>query len=498
MHNIGLAGVSPRTEDLLDFVVVGGGIAGLATAWSLQEAGHRVTLFEQQHPHVMSKYREGVRSTPTMTQILNDWGIGDQLSRISIPIKQMTFLDGKTGEELGLIPVSGKVMESLPADFCCVQYGDLFTIFYDLVQEAGVELHFGTKVVSVDPSQATVTSEDGRQWVADVIVGADGTESTVRPVVLESSAPPPDSDNRFTVNLLVPADVVRQDEEWATLLDAKSWTGWFGDDCSMHGILTGPGPNHDYALVMNITIHDEDDWEEFPMSLESLRVDLFEPRVQKLLKQSEQLSKVVFTHYEPFDNWVHETGNVVLVGEAAHPIIPSGSHNTCTCIEDAMTLSILFSLPATKPQTPMLLNAFEELRQPRCASVQRYVRRKREVVTIPHGPGQRRRDELLRTQRAYHQEEDLDDEFLYSTYTGFVQIYGFDAREAVQDWWAKWGRSISICSLSDGEDEEDEPIVVDAEVERQGPKYPIISDPLMGDDEYVIREAEAAHRRGHG
>ena len=40
----------------------------------------------------------------------------------------------------------------------------------------------------------------------------------------------------------------------------------------------GPGPNHDYALVMNITIHNQDVWEEFPMSLESLRVDLFEPR----------------------------------------------------------------------------------------------------------------------------------------------------------------------------------------------------------------------------
>ena len=44
---------------------------------------------------------------------------------------------------------------------------------------------------------------------------------------------------------------------------------------------------------------------------------------QKLLKMSKQLSKVVFSHYEPFDNWVHESGKVVLVGEAAHPIIVS-------------------------------------------------------------------------------------------------------------------------------------------------------------------------------
>ena len=234
----------------------------------------------------------------------------------------------------------------------------------------------------------------------------------------------------------------------------------------------------------------------------------------------------MFTHYEPFDNWVHESAKVVLIGEAAHPGIvsraspvvsepelmthhnkPSGSHNTSDCIEDAMTLSILFSLPATKHQTPILLGVFEELRQPRCASVQRYVRRKREVATIPHGPGQRRRDALLRSQRAFHQEDELDDEFLCNAYTGFVQVYGFDAREAVQDWWAKWGRSIFLRSPGTGSESEDEgddvyddapvsvPVVVDAEVEREGPTYPIISDPLMGEDDDVVREAEA-HRRG--
>lgn len=169
-----------------------------------------------------------------------------------------------------------------------------------------------------------------------------------------------------------------------------------------------------------------------------------------------------------------------------------------------MTLSVLFSLPATKPQTPMLLSVYEELRQPRCASVQRYVRRKREVITIPHGPGQRRRDALLRDQRACHQEDELDDEFLYNTYTGFVQVYGFDAREAVQDWWVKLGKSTLMRSPSTESESEDEDIdyddvpalapVVDAEVERDGPTYPIISDPLWGEDEDVVREAEA-HRR---
>jgi len=75
----------------------------------------------------------------------------------------------------------------------------------------------------------------------------------------------------------------------------------------------------------------------------------------------------------------------------------------------------------------------------------------------------------------------------------------------VQDWWAKWGRSIFLRSpgtgSESGDDEDDYddapisvPVVVDAEVEREGPAYPFISDPLMGEDDDVVREAEA-HRR---
>jgi hypothetical protein len=87
-------------------------------------------------------------------------------------------------------------------------------------------------------------------------------------------------------------------------------------------------------------------------------------------------------------------------------------------------------------------------------------------------------------------------------------VYGFDAREAVQDWWVKWGRSIFIRSPSTESEQEDDddndddhtssilwPLVVDAEVEREGPMYPIISDPLIGEDEYVFREVEALRRK---
>lgn len=162
---------------------------------------------------------------------------------------------------------------------------------------------------------------------------------------------------------------------------------------------------------------------------------------------------------------------------------PAASQTTATCIEDAMTLSTLFSLPATKPQTPMLLTVYEELRQPRCATVQRYMRRKREVITIPRGPGQRRRDALLREQRgSFYLGDEMEDDVLCSAYTAFVHVFGFDAREAVQDWWVKWGRSVFSGTGGCVDMPTMVPVVVDAEVERDGP---------VDEDDDVTRAVEA-------
>lgn len=44
-------------------------------------------------------------------------------------------------------------------------------------------------------------------------------------------------------------------------------------------------------------------------------------RIQKLVRLAKSMTPTGYTIYNPFDNWVHESGKVVLVGEAAHPLM---------------------------------------------------------------------------------------------------------------------------------------------------------------------------------
>ena len=48
---------------------------------------------------------------------------------------------------------------------------------------------------------------------------------------------------------------------------------------------------------------------------------MVEARLQKLVRLANTMTPTAYTVYSPFENWVHESGKVVLVGEAAHPLM---------------------------------------------------------------------------------------------------------------------------------------------------------------------------------
>ncbi|KAH7915576.1 hypothetical protein BJ138DRAFT_1077267 [Hygrophoropsis aurantiaca] len=432
-----------RDSDMLSFLIIGGSIAGLACAYSLREAGHKVTVLEQSDQGCRS--RGGIRSPPNMTRLLNHWGLGPAISKVAVRANQFTFQDGWTGEPLGVLVLHDKLMKALMADFLYIQHGELSSIFFDLARNAGVIFKYNTRVDSIDPWAGSVTTQNGSTFTADVIIGADGYRSVVRPVVVGSQCMRGVLDKRVSINITVPRDLMRKHEDLAPLADSLEWTIWLGDDCAMHGLQV----KQDYAIVMHVPsspdLPKHETWaEQRPIDRKLLKLDRFEPRAQKLVGLATSMTPTHYVVHEPFDNWVHESGKVVLVGEAAHPLMPNGSHNHSMSIEDAMTLSTLFSLPATRQHTPLLLSAYEELRQARCVKTQSSERQKRDFICLPHGPEQRARDDGLRgaRERALLDWDDADDEFLRDTWEEYIELFAFDAKEAVEDWWTKWGPAV--------------------------------------------------------
>jgi len=71
------------------------------------------------------------------------------------------------------------------------QYNDLYSMLYDLAVSAGVTIIFNTEIISVSVDQVkqapSAVLADGTILNADLIVGADGSQSVARGVVTGSA-----------------------------------------------------------------------------------------------------------------------------------------------------------------------------------------------------------------------------------------------------------------------------------------------------------------------
>jgi salicylate hydroxylase len=72
---------------------------------------------------------------------------------------------------------------------------------------------------------------------------------------------------------------------------------------------------------------------------------------------------------EPMDDWTLPGGKIILLGDAAHAVLPSASQGAAMAIEDGGAIAEILSQIETKYQIDAALKAYQELRMPRTAEV---------------------------------------------------------------------------------------------------------------------------------
>jgi salicylate hydroxylase len=183
-------------------------------------------------------------------------------------------------------------------------------------------------------------------------------------------------------------------------------------------------------------------------------------RARKIFSMGKQAVATCSVAYEALEQWTNDTNNVILVGHAAHPLTvrmgfvlfdptwfahpllqPSGSQHTAVAIEDAAALGALFSGLSSRNQLPALLSAFEDVRLPRTTDLAFSERSMVDFICLPPGPARTARDAGFRRAAMARVDdwEDAPDEIIAEGWSGYVVQWAYDAEEAVEDWWAKWG-----------------------------------------------------------
>ena len=335
--------------------VCGGGIGGLAAAIALRKFGLDVTVYEQTRQ--FARVGADINLTPNAVRALDGLGVGPAIRDSAARPQFRISRTWDTGAETSRLPMGDSAEQQYGAPQLTMHRGDLMTALEDRLPSGTVEM--GRRVAGVADGRIEFT--DGSTASADVIVGADGIHSAVRTALLGPDQP------TFTgvvaFRAVVPADRV------GTVPNLDCFTKWWGPDSSTQ-IVTFP-LNQGKDIFVFATCGQEEWTEESwttPGSVAELRELYrdFHPEARALLDACDDVLKSALYVRDPLASWTD--GRSVLLGDAAHPMMPFMAQGAGMAIEDAVVLARCLSLfddPAVALQT------YQETRLERTSRIQR-------------------------------------------------------------------------------------------------------------------------------
>ncbi|EAU85110.2 hypothetical protein CC1G_08083 [Coprinopsis cinerea okayama7 len=429
----------------IHFIVVGGGIAGLSCAVALRRVGHRVTVLER-HPDVFQAVG-GCRMAPNLSKILFHWGLENECRRIGELSKGIDFRVLESGEHIGQHTWDEEVIRETRGEFLFTYHADLRKLLYDTAVGCGADIRMGVAVTDVDPDNQRVKLATGEVIQGDAIIGADGVNGLTRKLMVELDREPDHRNNLYST--VVSRDAMMRDPELRKMISERKngMFAWFGDERSALAFPMG-GREHDFALLVYCPVDgNESSWDD-SVPLEALQKVLAnaEPRLQRLVKLAiHPPACVAVKNYELPDDWVHESGKLLIVGEAVHPLPPGCIQEAAMPLEDAAVLAKLFSHIRNKDQIPTLLSAFQDLRTPRLERVLNKEIGDVMFMTLPPGPQQDGRNAHFTARRdagvsvfdalpgSAADEEELPQ------WLEIKDTFGYDAEDDADNWWMEWG-----------------------------------------------------------
>ncbi|KAJ8468341.1 hypothetical protein ONZ51_g9714 [Trametes cubensis] len=427
----------------INFIIIGGGIAGLACAIALRRVGHHAIVLERKERANVSSH-SGIRLPPNCTKILYHWGLRGILMQRAMITHTLLFSRYESGEFLGTHIWDEGMLKETRGQFMLTTHAELHEVLYDAAVALGADIRYGAEVQEIDPGSPTVKLASGEVLSADVLVGADGEFGVSRALVLEGR------DDGNPTGLALYDTTISQDEllERANFLyedngiivafglgraivvypiqDKKELAfQWYGPDEESVGRY-GDTASADIHSVAN-AVHKD------------LRAVM--SRVRKAVRVS-------IRDHEDLEDWVADDSRLVLIGEAAHPFPPGTIQASAMAIEDGAVLAKLFSHLSEERQIESFLYAFQELRQSRVRQVREQEFGGVFYMTLPDADAAAQRDNGLREKAAAGLNALDGSEEASKAWEEMEVIFGYDCEDQADDWWLKWGmlreRALSV------------------------------------------------------
>jgi salicylate hydroxylase len=360
-------------------VVAGAGLAGLAFAAALHRNGIDCHVYEQ--ADVLTEVGAGVQVAPNATRLLHRLGLADSLRTVAVAPEAIEMRRWDDGRLLQRTELGGLCHDRFGAPYYTVHRADLHSCLLSLVPADRVHLGARLAAVTQDADEARLHFADGTSVAADLVVGADGIKSITREQIVADA---PRYSGQTIYRGLVPADRV------PFLVATPRVQLFLGPDqhCVAYPVSSG-------RLVSFGATISAPDWhtESWTVSGDVARLAEayagWHPDVTRLIAAVATASRWALHDRESIERL--SSGRVVVIGDAAHPMLPFQAQGANQAIEDAIVLAICLA-EADSDDVATALKRYEEIRLPRTTAIQQRSRANATNFHLADGDEQRTRD----------------------------------------------------------------------------------------------------------
>jgi salicylate hydroxylase len=370
----------------LKVLVAGGGIGGITSVLALRSRGIECQLFEQ--APAFGQVGAGLQVSSNAARVLLKLGLGEALKRVA------TYPDGRDyrgwddGARLYYTPLGERAEAHFGAPYYAAHRAELLDVLLGGLGQHGFRLGSRIERVDQDDKSVTITLADGSTESGDILIGADGIHSTVRAQLFGKELP------RYTGNVawrgLVPAERVAH-------LDLGSVVGvWMGPNRSIVQYYVLAGKTFNWIGISRSAPPARESWlAEGKVEDALAEYDGWHSTIRTIIAATPKVLRQALYDREPLPDW--RIGRVVLLGDAAHPMMPFYAQGAAQSIEDAYVLA--GCLAASQDEPIAALERYVTLRQPRTAWMQGLSRREEELYQMTDAAAIAERNARMRTNR---------------------------------------------------------------------------------------------------
>ncbi|WP_214370385.1 FAD-dependent oxidoreductase [Pseudonocardia sp. H11422] len=372
----------------LRVAIVGGGIGGLSLGLALRERGLRADVFEQAPE--LTEIGAAIALSANATREFARLGLGDQLEAVATIPTELIYRHWQDGRRIAAHPVrdGGCYVERFGAPYYGVHRAHLQGILGGAFGNDG--LHLGCRLVNLFEQADSIVLEfaNGRVEHADLVVGADGVRSTVRRFITGTDDTVYSGTSAFRG--IVPV------EKLPSLPDPHAIQFWMGPDAHLlHYAIGGSGDAVNFfAVVEGPPVWTrEDSWmAEIDEDVPAAAFERWHPAVIEIVDAVPHSVRWGLFGVRPLLRWYR--GRAVLVGDAAHGMLPHHGQGANTTIEDAFALGALLA-DARPSDLEAVFSRYQHLRRARTRKIQRSSWVTNDLLHLPDGPTIARRDEKV-------------------------------------------------------------------------------------------------------